>query len=61
MGNFVNEWIRDGNKKLRRLIVAGACFVGAGLLLLVPWGWVGSIVLAGIGAWKVKNALTDET
>lgn len=66
MSNFVNKWIREGGapdeKKKRRLIVAGACFVGAAVCALAaPIGLVGTVVLAGIGIIKLKNAATDES
>lgn len=63
MTNPVNKWIRDGKtpkeKDRRRYIVAGVLIV-AGLALAMPTYGV-SLILAGIGLIKIKNALVDDT
>lgn len=63
--NPANIFIRGAKtaagKDKRRYIIAGACLAGAVALLFVPYGWIGSIVLALIAGKKVWNAKTDET
>ncbi len=63
MGNPVNEWIRAGGtpkeKDKRRYIVAGVLIV-LGIAFAVPTYGI-SLIAAGIGLVKVRNALKDDT
>lgn len=61
--NAINDWIRGGNtpkgKDKRRYIVAGVCIVAG--LIGIPFTYGVSLILVGVGVWKIKNALLDDT
>ncbi len=68
MANFVNKWIRgegspQGKDKRRKIVAFVAIVAGVICAIAIPQpiGIGVGIVLGGLAAIKLKNAVTDDT